>query len=123
MYLNITQGLDFWFLPNKSKSIECFVNADFCSNWDKNFADVDAATAKSSRCWLSYLVGLKYSDSVATSTMVAEYIVLSSALRDVIFIMELLKEFANRGHNLISVAPKVYCKAFEDNSGALEITH
>ena len=35
--------------------------------------------------------------------------------------MELLKEFANQGYNLISSAPKVYCKAFEDNSGALEI--
>ena len=42
-----------------------------------------------------------------------EYIALSSALRDNIPIMELLEEFAN--------APKVYCKAFEDNSEALEI--
>ena len=51
----------------------------------------------------------------------AEYIALLSALRDIIPIMELLKEFANQGYNLISLAPKVYFKAFEENSRALEI--
>ena len=46
-YLNSSQGLGFRFLPNLSKSIECFADADFCCNWDKEFADVDPATAKS----------------------------------------------------------------------------
>ena len=35
--------------------------------------------------------------------------------------MELLKEFTNREYTLISTALKVYDKAFEDNSAALEI--
>ena len=35
--------------------------------------------------------------------------------------MELLKEFTNKEYNVISTAPKVYCKSFEDNSGTLEI--
>ena len=51
----------------------------------------------------------------------AEYIALSSALRDVIPIMELMDELKDRGYDLISTEPIVYCKAFEDNSGALEI--
>ena len=52
----------------------------------------------------------------------AEFIALSSALRDVITIMELMDEFNDRGYDLISTKPIIYCKAFEDNSGALEIT-
>ena len=51
----------------------------------------------------------------------AEYLALSGALRDVIPIMELLDEFKDRGYNLLSTEPKVYCKAIEDNYGALEI--
>ena len=51
----------------------------------------------------------------------AEYIALSSALQDVIPIMELMDELKDRGYELISTKPKVYCKSFKDNSGALEI--
>ena len=51
----------------------------------------------------------------------AEYIALSLALHDVIPIMELMDELKDRGYDLISTNPIVYCKAFEDNSGALEI--
>ena len=64
-------------------------------------------------CWLSYLVCLKDQTHAATSTSIAEYIALSLALRDIIPIMELLEEFASRGYNLISLEPKVYCKALK----------
>ena len=37
--------------------------------------------------------------------------------------MELMDELRDRGYDLISTKPIVYCKAFEDNSGALEIAH
>ena len=51
----------------------------------------------------------------------AEYVAMTSALRDVISITELLKELTNRRCNLILTASNVYCKSFEDNSGALKI--
>ena len=51
----------------------------------------------------------------------AEYIALSSALRDVIPIIELMDELKDRGYELISTELNFYCKAFEDNSGTLEI--
>ena len=35
--------------------------------------------------------------------------------------MEPMDELKDRGYDLISTDPIVYCKAFEDNSGALEI--
>ena len=52
----------------------------------------------------------------------AEYISLELALWDVIPIMELMDELKDCGYDLISTDPIVYCKAFEDNYGALEIT-
>jgi hypothetical protein len=55
------------------------------------------------------------------STTEAEYIALSQSLRDTIPIIQLLHEFKNNGFNVVSVVPRVHCKAFEDNSGALEL--
>ena len=46
---------------------------------------------------------------------------MSQALRDVIPVMELLREMRELGHPVICTEPTVYCKVFEDNSGALEL--
>jgi hypothetical protein len=55
------------------------------------------------------------------STTEAEYIALSQALRDVLPIMFLIKEIKERGFRVIAAMHHVFCKAFEDNSGALEL--
>jgi hypothetical protein len=57
----------------------------------------------------------------ALSTTEAEYIAMSMALCNVIPIMKLIKEM--KGHHIpvICTKPYVYCKVFEDNSGALEL--
>ncbi len=46
---------------------------------------------------------------------------MSQALRDVIPIMGLLQEMRERKFQVICTKPYVYCKVFEDNSGALEL--
>jgi hypothetical protein len=46
---------------------------------------------------------------------------LSYALRDAIQTMELLKEMKKLGFPIRSTVPKMHCKVFEDNSGALEM--
>ena len=35
--------------------------------------------------------------------------------------MQLLQELKDQGFSIYSTEPKVYCKAFEDNSGAIEL--
>ena len=50
-----------------------------------------------------------------------EFLSLSTSLRDIIPFTELLDEFRDRDYKLVSIEPKIYCKAFEDNSGALKI--
>jgi hypothetical protein len=55
----------------------------------------------------------------ALSTTEAEYVALSTALRDIIPVRDLLKEMADRGHDMVNT-PTIKCKLFKDNSGALE---
>ena len=49
----------------------------------------------------------------------AEYIALSTALRELIPIMELIKEMKRLGFNCKATTPTLHCIAFEDNSGCL----
>jgi hypothetical protein len=46
---------------------------------------------------------------------------MSQALRDIIPIMGLLQAMRERGFKVLCTEPYVYCKVFEDNSGALEL--
>ena len=62
--------------------------------------------------------------TIALSTTEAECTALSASLRDVIYLLNLVKEFQNQGISLpTSLQPKVTCRAFEDNVGALELAN
>ncbi len=65
--------------------------------------------------------GLKFKRQVALSTTEAEYIAMSQALCDVIPVMNLIQEICGKGFKVVCTEPYVYCKVFEDNSGALEL--
>jgi hypothetical protein len=58
---------------------------------------------------------------IALSSTKAEYIGLSRALRETIPLMRLLKEMQQRGFPIPCHSPKVHCRVFEDNSGAVEM--
>ncbi len=47
---------------------------------------------------------------------------MSQALRDVIPVMNLLQEMREQDFKVVCIEPYVYCKVFEDNAGALELT-
>ena len=59
---------------------------------------------------------------IALSTTEAEYTGISYALREVIPLMELLKEMKEKGFDVLDHKVKVYCRVIEDNSGAIEMT-
>jgi hypothetical protein len=75
----------------KEISFECYADADFCGLWNQDMAEHNP------------------------------YVALSVALRQVIWIMDLLEEMKVQGTISLSQTPTVYCKAFEDNLGALEM--
>jgi len=103
------------------------VDADFAGNWNKEEAALDADTARSRSGYVITFAGCpilwasKLQTHIALSTTEAEYMALSAALRDVIPLMELAKEMQQRGFLITSTVPRIHCKVFEDNSGAIEI--
>jgi hypothetical protein len=58
---------------------------------------------------------------IALSTTEAEYIVLYQSMREVLPIMWLLQEAHDHGIPVLTNPPKIHCKDFEDNAGAIEI--
>jgi len=126
-YLMKSRDIGIRFSPDSSKGFECYCDADFAGNWNKTNAAHDPSTAKSRSGWIIFYAGCpiiwasKLQSQVALSTTEAEYIALSMSLRDVLPIMFLLDEMKCRNFQVICTAPHVYCKVFEDNSGALEL--
>ncbi|KAI2497267.1 hypothetical protein MHU86_17231 [Fragilaria crotonensis] len=112
-------------LDPSNASFDCFVDADFCGTWNPETAEGDASTSKSRTGFVIKYAGCpivwqsKLQTETALSTTEAEYIALSSSLREVISLMELLKEAKAHGIPNVVVEPKIHCKVFEDNSGAL----
>ena len=128
-YLQATKDQGIIINPDVSKSFETYADADFAGNWNKATAMDDPSTAKSRSGYLITLAGCpilwasKLQTQIALSTTEAEYIALSQALRETIPIMNLLKEMRKKGFYSDKVKPIVHCKAFEDNSGALELAN
>ena len=58
---------------------------------------------------------------VCLSTTEAELVGLSQSLRSAIPIVNILNEMKELGFQVLHKSPKVHCKLFEDNSGALAI--
>jgi hypothetical protein len=87
----------------------------------------DPSTAKSRSGYVILYAGCpiawtsKLQTIIALSSCEAEYVALSESLRDTIPLMNLINEFKQHGFEVINKEPRVYCKSFEDNSGALEL--
>jgi hypothetical protein len=60
---------------------------------------------------------------IALSTTEAEYIALSQSMRKVLPIIWLLEKAKHHGVPVLNAKPKVHCKVFEDNAGAIEIAN
>ena len=111
--------------PDGTKNIECFIDADFAGNWNKD--EAESSTNMLSRTgyvirfmgcpiiWVS-----KLQTEIALSTTEAEYIALSQAMRDVIPLMTIIEELSEV-LQIKKEKPKIYCTVFEDNNDALEL--
>jgi hypothetical protein len=126
-YLKKTCDLGLRFKPDSTKGFECYCDADFSGLWNRAFAPVDPRTSKSQIGWIIFYAGClvswasKLQSQVALSTTEVEYIAMSQALCDIIPIMGLLQEMREQDFKVLCTKPYVYCKVFEDNSGALKL--
>lgn len=127
-YLAGTKHQGIIYKPNDT-SFECYVDADFMGNWDPEGELLkDPDTARSRSGYVAMLAGCpifwasKLQSTVALSSSESEFVALSTALRDIIPVMNLLKEMKNnQGWDVPGTKPKIQCRVFEDNSGALEM--
>ena len=125
-YLLRTKDRGLVYHPNRKRGLECYVDADWAGSWHHDQAH-DPLGAFSRTGYVIYyagcpiLWGSKMQPLVALSTTEAEYIALSSALREVIAIMNLITELRSNGFPALHTTPNVICRVFEDNKSCLEI--
>jgi hypothetical protein len=126
-YLKKTHDIGIRFSPRSNRGFDCYCDADFAGNWNRSLAPFDPSTAKSRSGWIVFYTGCpviwasKLQSQVAMSTTEVEYIAMSQSLRDVLPIMFLVNEIKTYGFTVILTIPNVFCKVFQDNSGALEL--
>ena len=125
-YLSGTADKGLIMKPDTSKSLECFVDADFSGLYDPSIPN-DVSTSKSRTGFVIRFAGCNIlwrsvlQTTISLSSTEAEYVALSTALREVIPLIEFLKELKSLGIATYSTHADVHCKCFEDNSGALEL--
>ena len=126
-YLLGTRDKGLILHPTDPIDLTCFVDADFCGNWDPKSATDDPETAKSRSGFIVFLAGAplfwqsKLQTIIALSTAESELIALSEATRFLKSVTYLLDEIQEKGM-IPKMKPKVHCQVFEDNAAALEIS-
>jgi hypothetical protein len=124
-YLSRTQELGTIVKPNGTFTVDCFVDADFAGLY-KAEPDNLAASAKSRTGYIIKLGGVplvwksQLQTAMALSTLEAEYIALSSCLRTLIPLRNLLEEVVER-LDMKGVVGETKCVVHEDNNGALTL--
>jgi Reverse transcriptase (RNA-dependent DNA polymerase) len=110
-----------------SSGLECYSDADSDGNWNTTEAEHADSTARSRTGYViryagcPLIWGSRLQTEIALSSTESEYISLSQSLRDVIYIIDLIREMQTAGFDFSDLPPIVLCKAFKDNNGALEM--
>ena len=112
-------------MPDKSKSLEVFVDASFAGEWNKHWSyeptSVMSRTGYAIKCANCPIICFsKLQTEIALSTTESEYIAFSQAMRGVIPMIGLLKELQEVMPHSESI-PKIHCKAYEDNRGCIDL--
>jgi hypothetical protein len=110
-----------------NQSFDVYVDASFTGDWDPQNAEWDPDTARSRTGYVILYASCpviwasKLQTEIALSTTEAEYLAISTAIREVLPLMELIQEMQKHGCELQATTPNLHCRVFEDNSGAVEL--
>ena len=122
-YLRHSRDRGVIFKPDKSKGLECYVDADFAGGWNpmnpndaSNLMSRTGFVIKYADCPIYF--SSKLQTEIALSTAEAEYIALSSSLRQVIPLMTLMEE-TDTVFPLYIDKPNFHCKVWEDNQSCI----
>jgi hypothetical protein len=124
-YLKATREQGLLLKPTNDLSLEMYADADFAGLWNVE-EHSDPVSVKSRTGYIIYLGNVpvtwhsKLQTEIATSTMHAEYIALSTGMRELIPVKTILEEICEilqiERHDDTRVT-----KVFEDNEGALKL--
>jgi hypothetical protein len=114
-------------LKPKQDTFDCWVDASHAGYWKKQMAADDIDTAKSRTGYVIMFAGCpliwssKLQTKIALFSTEAEYIALLTTTREIIHLIDFLKEARERGIPINIKNAAIHCKIFEDNSGAMEM--
>ena len=114
--------------PDKNLDIDCFVDSDFAGLWNAEPVH-DPVCVKSRSGWVIMVGGCpvvwasKLQANIALCTMQAEYIALSTAMRDLLPFKALMVEIATCMGLDHKDAAKIKTRVWEDNVGALTLAN
>jgi hypothetical protein len=115
-------------LKLKQDTFDCWVDASHAGEWKKETAGDDIDTAKSRTGYVIMFAGCpliwssKLQTEIALSPTEAEFIALSTAMREIIHLIDFLREAKTKGIPVNINNAAIHCKIFEDNYGAIEMT-
>lgn len=127
-YLIKTRDKGLILSPTGDLAIDCYVDADFAGLWHKE-NDQDPLCVKSRTGFVITIGGCplqwtsKLQTEIALSTMEAEYIALSHAMRELLPIREIVREMATHLHCDTAFAIRTHSRIFEDNNAALGLAN
>jgi hypothetical protein len=126
-YLKYTKDKGMIYNPKLDKSFDVYVDANFAGDWNQHDCEDDDYTARSRHGYIIMYAGCPMlwkgvvQQEISLSSCESEFIGLSDAIRQVIIIMELMKELKQLGVPIPTTHPTLHAKVFEDNAAALEI--
>lgn len=124
-YLKGTMEKGLILKPNDDLCLELYADADFCGLWTVEKAD-DPISVRSRTGFIVTLAGLpvswssKLQTEIATSTMMAEYIALSTGMRELLPLIDTFNDICDSLKIPRSQESRVV-RVFEDNEGALKL--
>jgi hypothetical protein len=127
-YLQGTKDKGLIFKPTNELVVDMYVDSDFLGLWRQE-DDQDPICVKSRTGYVLELAGCplswtsKLQTEIAMSTMEAEYVACSQAMRELIPVRRLVKEVALNLDPKSVTSCRTYSKVFEDNNGALKMAH
>ena len=125
-YLKGTRDKGIIMKKSKSLKLDLYVDADFAGQWSYE-NDMDPTSVKSRSGWLVTIGGSpiawvsRLQSEISLSTMEAEYVALSSSMKDLLPLKRIVKAVAvglGLSEDLIAT---IQSDVWEDNSGALTL--
>ena len=124
-YLKGTRDKGLILHPDASKGVQCYVDADFAGGYTKELSN-EPISVFSRTGYVIYYFNCpviwvsKMQSEICLSTVEAEYVALSQAMRDIIPFMDHIEEL-DTVFGQTTEKPVINCTLFEDNNGALDL--